>query len=66
MFLFSKIAFSKRFFFLSKTINFKNGYENIDFKPLLEDKVVNGANILFHFVGFGGSNASLVLSNKRS
>ena len=51
---------------LPKTINFKNGYENIDFKPLLEDKVVNGANILFHFVGFGGSNASLVLSNKRS
>ena len=51
---------------MPKTINFKNGYENIDFKPLLEDKVVNGANILFHFVGFGGSNASLVLSNKRS
>ncbi len=34
---------------LPKTINFKNGYENIDFKPLLEDKVVNGAKYFISF-----------------
>lgn len=49
---------------LPKTINFKEPYSNIDFTPLLEDKKINSATILFHFVGFGGSNSSLILSNE--
>ncbi len=49
---------------LPKTINFKEPYSKIEFKPLLEDKSVDGAVVLFHFVGFGGSNTSIVLSNK--
>ncbi len=47
-----------------KTINFKESYENISFKPLLEDKKLKKATTLFHFVGFGGSNASIIISNK--
>jgi len=47
-----------------KTINFKENYDNIQFKPLLEDKKINKATTLFHFVGFGGSNASIIISNK--
>ncbi|WP_419678074.1 beta-ketoacyl synthase N-terminal-like domain-containing protein [Aliarcobacter lanthieri] len=49
---------------IPKTINFKSTYENIYFKPLLEDKKINKATTLFHFVGFGGSNASIIISNK--
>jgi len=47
-----------------KTINFNENYDNIQFKPLLEDKKINKATTLFHFVGFGGSNASIIISNK--
>ncbi|MDH1975931.1 beta-ketoacyl synthase N-terminal-like domain-containing protein [Aliarcobacter butzleri] len=49
---------------LPKTINFKNSYENVNFTPLLQSKKVNKGTVLFHFVGFGGSNASIILSNK--
>lgn len=47
-----------------KTINFEKSYENISFKPLQEDKKISYATTLFHFVGFGGSNASIIISNK--
>lgn len=50
--------------FVPKTINFKEPYENIKFKPLLRDKYINSATTLFHFVGFGGSNASIIISNR--
>lgn len=50
--------------FLPKTINFYNKYNNIDFTPLLESKNINKATILFHFIGFGGSNTSIILSNE--
>ena len=51
--------------FLPKTINFYNKYNNIEFSPLLESKHINKATILFHFIGFGGSNTSIILSNER-
>lgn len=50
--------------FVPKTINFKEPYEKIIFKPLLKDKRVKKATTLFHFVGFGGSNASIIISNR--
>lgn len=50
--------------FLPKTINFHEKYKDISFTPLLESKYINQANILFHFIGFGGSNTSIILSNK--
>jgi len=49
---------------LPKTINFYEKYNNIDFTPLLENKHINKATILFHFIGFGGSNTSIILSNE--
>ena len=50
--------------FLPKTINFYEKYNNIDFTPLLKSKQVYKATVLFHFIGFGGSNTSIVLSNE--
>lgn len=50
---------------LPKTINFYEKYNNIDFTPLLENKHINKATILFHFIGFGGSNTSIILSNEK-
>lgn len=49
---------------LPKTINFYEKYENVDFTPLLENKYINKGTILFHFIGFGGSNTSIILSNR--
>lgn len=51
--------------FLPKTINFNEKYEHINFTPLLETKKINHATILFHFIGFGGSNTSIILSNEK-
>lgn len=51
--------------FLPKTINFNDKYQNIDFTPLLNSKIIDKATILFHFIGFGGSNTSIILSNKK-
>ncbi|MGB5920386.1 beta-ketoacyl synthase N-terminal-like domain-containing protein [Arcobacter sp.] len=50
--------------FLPKTINFYEKYNNIDFTPLLKSKEIDKATILFHFIGFGGSNTSMILSNE--
>jgi 3-oxoacyl-[acyl-carrier-protein] synthase-1 len=50
--------------FLPKTINFHKKYNNIDFTPLLKSIEIDKATILFHFIGFGGSNTSMILSNK--
>ena len=50
--------------FLPKTINFYKSYHNIDFTPLLKSKEINKATVLFHFIGFGGSNTSMILSNE--
>lgn len=50
--------------FLPKTINFYKSYNNIDFTPLLKSKEINKATVLFHFIGFGGSNTSMILSNE--
>lgn len=50
--------------FIPKTLNFKETYEDIDFVPLLEEKQVDKATLLFQFIGFGGGNTSLILSNK--
>ena len=51
--------------FLPKTINFYEKYSDISFTPLLENKYINQATILFHFIGFGGSNTSIILSNEK-
>ena len=51
--------------YIPKTLNFYNKYEDIKFTPLLENKTVNKATVLFHYIGFGGSNTSMILSNKR-
>jgi 3-oxoacyl-[acyl-carrier-protein] synthase II len=51
--------------FLPKTINFHEKYNDINFTPLLENKYINQATILFHFIGFGGSNTSIILSNEK-
>lgn len=51
--------------FLPKTINFYEKYSDINFTPLLENKYINQATILFHFIGFGGSNTSIILSNEK-
>lgn len=50
--------------FLPKTINFYEKYNNINFTPLLKSKEIDKATILFHFIGFGGSNTSMILSNE--
>ena len=50
--------------FIPKTLNYKNGYDDINFEPLLENKSVQNTTILFQFIGFGGSNATLILSNR--
>jgi len=50
--------------FIPKTLNYQNGYEDISFEPLLENKAVSNATVLFQFIGFGGSNSTLILSNK--
>lgn len=50
--------------FLPKTINFYDKYNNIDFTPLQENRKIDKATILFHFIGFGGSNTSIILSNE--
>ncbi len=49
-----------------KTINFKESYENISFKPLNKDINIKQATTLFHFVGFGGSNTSIIISNREN
>lgn len=49
---------------LPKTINFYEKYNEISFTPLLQNKYLNQATILFHFIGFGGSNTSIILSNE--
>ncbi|CAM3498212.1 beta-ketoacyl synthase N-terminal-like domain-containing protein [Arcobacter aquimarinus] len=51
--------------FLPKTINFNEKYKDVSFTPLLENKKINHATILFHFIGFGGSNTSIILSNEK-
>ena len=50
--------------FIPKTLNYEAGYEDISFEPLLENKPVTNATILLQFIGFGGSNVTLILSNK--
>lgn len=50
--------------YLPKTLNYTNGYESVSFEPLKVSKKVKKATILASFIGFGGSNTSLVLSNK--
>lgn len=51
--------------YIPKTLNFYNKYDDIIFKPLLVSKNIKQAIILFHYIGFGGSNTSIILSNKR-
>lgn len=51
--------------FLPKTINFHEKHKDINFTPLLENKYINQATVLFHFIGFGGSNTSIILSNEK-
>ncbi|PLY09939.1 MAG: beta-ketoacyl synthase [Arcobacter sp.] len=50
--------------FLPKTINFYDKYNDIDFSPLQETRKIDKATILFHYIGFGGSNTSIILSNE--
>lgn len=49
---------------LPKTINFSKKYNDVSFTPLLQNKYINQATILFHYIGFGGSNTSIILSNE--
>ncbi|MFA6760718.1 MAG: beta-ketoacyl synthase N-terminal-like domain-containing protein [Sulfuricurvum sp.] len=49
-----------------KTLNFKEPYKGITFRPLDKERIISEATVLFHFVGFGGSNASIILTNKSS
>jgi 3-oxoacyl-[acyl-carrier-protein] synthase-1 len=51
--------------FIPKTLNYQNSYEDISFQPLLENKTVSKATVLFQYIGFGGSNTTLILSNEK-
>lgn len=47
---------------IPKTLGFKNHYDNVDFHPLTKNKILKSGFFLFHFIGFGGTNTSIVLS----
>lgn len=51
---------------IPETLNYEQGYDDITFKPLSTKKTINDATILCQFIGFGGSNTALVLSNKKA
>lgn len=51
--------------FIPKTFGFKHKYEEISFEPLQITKMTNKATVLFNYIGFGGSNSSIILSNER-
>lgn len=49
---------------LPKTLNYKHGYDDISFEPLLNNTEVSDTTVLYQFIGFGGSNSTIILSNK--
>lgn len=49
---------------LPETLNYEQNYSDITFTPLQKTKKINQATILLQFIGFGGSNTALLLSNK--
>ena len=49
---------------LPETLNYEKNYSDITFTPLQETKKLNKATILFQFIGFGGSNTALLISNE--
>lgn len=50
--------------FIPMTLGFENGLPQMQFEPITEDIKLEKATLLLNFVGFGGSNSSLILSNK--
>jgi len=50
--------------FIPKTFGFNEKYDDVSFDILTQNKEVKTATVLFHYVGFGGSNSSIILSNK--
>lgn len=52
--------------FIPRAFGFKDKYDDVSFELLKTNKKVDGATILFNFIGFGGSNNSIILSNKES
>lgn len=51
--------------FIPKTFGFKNRYDEISFSPLTVNKKTDKATLLFNYIGFGGSNHSIILSNEK-
>lgn len=50
--------------FIPTTFGFKEKFEGISFDVSTKRKKANKATILFNHIGFGGSNNSIILSNK--
>ena len=51
--------------FIPKTLGFSEKYDELSFTPLQTNKNINKATILFNYIGFGGSNSSIILSNEQ-
>ncbi len=51
--------------FIPKTFGFNNKYDEISFSPLEVTKKTNKATLLFNYIGFGGSNHSIILRNEK-
>ncbi|MFT5703083.1 MAG: 3-oxoacyl-[acyl-carrier-protein] synthase II, partial [Rickettsiales bacterium] len=52
--------------FVPKTFGFNQSYNDVAFDVLTKNKNADSATILFNSIGFGGSNHSIILSNKSS
>ena len=50
--------------FIPQTFGFEQEYEGVSFPVLTSRKAINRATVLFHTIGFGGSNNSIILSNE--
>ncbi len=50
--------------FLPPTLGFEKGIEGIGFTPMQSAAAIERGSFLFNFVGFGGSNSAVVLSNR--
>jgi 3-oxoacyl-[acyl-carrier-protein] synthase II len=48
--------------FVPQTLGFEEHYENVDFDPLTTRKCLDNGIFLLNFIGFGGTNTSIVLS----
>ena len=51
--------------FIPKTVGFENKPNENTFIPLEKNILTNKATVLFNYIGFGGSNNSIILSNEK-